>query len=180
MTCCWSWAPSLRGGRGVRRPDHGGTGGVGRRGAGRGADREGRGPRQACRPARARWLRPEALDALGAVREVASGGAPGDGAPGLDRGTVVVRGAGDARLELPGWTRGFVWVGGFRLGRSWPAGPQRALCGPGPVLRRASTTWGCRSWRVRAPPLPPRSCGPCERSRPTGRSPRGRCPWRSG
>ncbi|MGV9573206.1 hypothetical protein ACWDRX_28685, partial [Streptomyces nigra] len=71
----------------------------------------------------------------GAVREVASDGVPGDGAPGLYRGTVVVRGAGDARLELPGWTRGFVWVDGFCLGRYWSAGPQRSLYVPGPVLR---------------------------------------------
>ncbi|MGW7661023.1 glycoside hydrolase family 35 protein [Streptomyces sp. NPDC054756] len=91
--------------------------------------------RQYLHGVRARGLRLEALDAVGAVREVASGGVPGDGAPGLYRGTVVVRGAGDARLELPGWTRGFVWVGGFCLGRYWSAGPQSALYVPGPVLR---------------------------------------------
>jgi len=91
--------------------------------------------RQYLHGVRARGLRLEALDDAGAVREVASGGVPGDGAPGLYRGTVVVRGAGDARLELPGWTRGFVWVGGFCLGRYWSAGPQRALYVPGPVLR---------------------------------------------
>ena len=47
----------------------------------------------------------------------------------------MVRGAGDARLELPGWTRGFVWVNGFNLGRYWSAGPRRALYGPGAGLR---------------------------------------------
>ena len=47
----------------------------------------------------------------------------------------MVRGAGDARLELPGWTRGFVWVNGFNLGRYWSAGPRRSLYVPGPVLR---------------------------------------------
>ncbi len=46
-----------------------------------------------------------------------------------------MRGAGDARLELPGLTRGFVWINGFGLGRYWSAGPQRTLFVPGPVLR---------------------------------------------
>lgn len=46
-----------------------------------------------------------------------------------------MRGAGDAVLELPGWTRGFVWVNGFNLGRYWSTGPQRTLYVPGPVLR---------------------------------------------
>ena len=91
--------------------------------------------RQYLHGVRARGLRLEALDVAGAVRAVASDGVPGDGAPGLYRGTVVVRGAGDARLELPGWTRGFVWVDGFCLGRYWSAGPQRSLYVPGPVLR---------------------------------------------
>jgi hypothetical protein len=46
------------------------------------------------------------------------------GAPaGLYRGTVTVRGVGEARLELPGYTRGFVWINGFDLGRYWSAGP---------------------------------------------------------
>ncbi|WP_405568785.1 beta-galactosidase [Streptomyces sp. NBC_01167] len=57
------------------------------------------------------------------------------GAAGLYRGSAVVEHAGDARLELPGWTRGFVWVNGFCLGRYWAAGPQRSLFVPGPVLR---------------------------------------------
>ncbi|MFP3990698.1 beta-galactosidase family protein [Streptomyces sp. E11-3] len=57
------------------------------------------------------------------------------GAPGLYRGSLEVRGAGDAKLELPGWTRGFVWVNGFNLGRYWAAGPQTSLYVPGPVLR---------------------------------------------
>lgn len=64
-----------------------------------------------------------------------SGGPGTAGGAGLYRGTVTVRGAGDALLELPGWTRGFVWVNGFCLGRYWSVGPQRALYVPGPVLR---------------------------------------------
>lgn len=51
---------------------------------------------------------------------------------------VTVRGAGDACLDLPGWTRGFVWINGFNLGRYWSAGPQRSLYVPGPVLREGT------------------------------------------
>ncbi|MEV0639698.1 beta-galactosidase family protein [Streptomyces sp. NPDC050619] len=80
----------------------------------------------------ARGLR---LDALDDVEGVPLRDLPGVGVPGLYRGTVTVRGAGDACLELPGWTRGFVWINGFNLGRYWSAGPQRSLYVPGPVLR---------------------------------------------
>lgn len=71
-------------------------------------------------------------DGVDAVR---FGALPDEGAPGLYRGTVTVHGAGDARLELPGRTRGFVWINGFNLGRYWSVGPQRSLYVPGPVLR---------------------------------------------
>lgn len=62
-------------------------------------------------------------------------GLPAEDVPGLYRGAVTVCGAGDARLELPGWTRGFAWVNGFGLGRYWCVGPQHSLYVPGPVLR---------------------------------------------
>ncbi|MEV0169781.1 beta-galactosidase family protein [Streptomyces sp. NPDC050803] len=88
--------------------------------------------RQYLHDVRARGLR---LDALDEVTDVPFGELDGVGAPGLYRGTVTVRGAGDALLELPGWTRGFVWVNGFNVGRYWSAGPQRELFVPGPVLR---------------------------------------------
>ncbi|WP_418956462.1 glycoside hydrolase family 35 protein [Streptomyces tritici] len=65
----------------------------------------------------------------------ADGGADGAGGPGLYRLAVEVAGAGDADLALPGWTRGFVWVNGFCLGRYWSVGPQLSLYVPGPVLR---------------------------------------------
>lgn len=55
----------------------------------------------------------------------ASGASGAPGVPGVDH----------AGLELPGWTRGFVWVNGFCLGRYWSVGPQRTLYVPGPVLR---------------------------------------------
>ena len=54
---------------------------------------------------------------------------------GLYRAEFEVRGAGDASLTLPSWTRGFVWVNGFCLGRYWSRGPQESLHVPGPVLR---------------------------------------------
>jgi beta-galactosidase len=94
--------------------------------------------RQYLHDVRARGLRLEALDDVERVRAVPSREVPGDGAPGLFRGTVTVRGAGDARLELPGFTRGFVWINGFGLGRYWSTGPQRSLYVPGPVLREGS------------------------------------------
>ncbi|MGI5453979.1 glycoside hydrolase family 35 protein [Streptomyces sp. CA-249302] len=88
--------------------------------------------RQYLHDVRARGLRLDALDDIGAVALEPLGE---DGAPGLYRGAVTVAGAGDALLELPGWTRGFAWVNGFNLGRYWSAGPQQSLYVPGPVLR---------------------------------------------
>ncbi|WP_097923469.1 beta-galactosidase family protein [Streptomyces sp. wa1063] len=62
----------------------------------------------------------------------ASGASGASGVPGVDH----------AGLELPGWTRGFVWVNGFCLGRYWSVGPQRTLYVPGPVLREgANEVW---------------------------------------
>ncbi|MHA5053479.1 glycoside hydrolase family 35 protein [Streptomyces sp. SD15] len=89
--------------------------------------------RQYVHGVRARGLRLDAFD--DGVGRVPFEGLPPQGARGLYRGTVEVRGAGDALLELPGWTRGFVWVNGFNLGRYWSVGPQRSLYVPGPVLR---------------------------------------------
>ena len=95
---------------------------------------------------RARALRLMAFDEEGAVAKVpfrtVEGGAAEPGAAGLYRGVLEVRGAGDAKLELPGWRRGFVWVNGFCLGRYWSAGPQRGMYVPGPVLREgANEVW---------------------------------------
>ncbi|MFI1656831.1 beta-galactosidase family protein [Streptomyces sp. NPDC020472] len=95
--------------------------------------------RQYLHGVRARALR---LDAFGTetVAEVPFG--PPAEAPGLYRGVLAVAEAGDARLRLPGATRGFVWVNGFCLGRYWSAGPQEALFVPGPVLREgANEVW---------------------------------------
>ncbi|MFD4877010.1 beta-galactosidase family protein [Streptomyces sp. NPDC058420] len=91
--------------------------------------------RQFLHDVRARGLRLDTLDALDDVGAVALRDLPPDDSPGLYQGTVEVHGTGDALLELPGWTRGFVWVNGFNLGRYWSAGPQRELYVPGAVLR---------------------------------------------
>ncbi|MDQ0983902.1 beta-galactosidase family protein [Streptomyces sp. V2I9] len=116
--------------------------------------------RQYLHGVRARGLRLDAFEGADAVAAVpfapvASAAGAGDaGRTGLFRGTFTVEGAaGDAAvasgasrasgaavldhagLELPGWTRGFVWVNGFCLGRYWSVGPQRTLYVPGPVLR---------------------------------------------
>ncbi|MGW0958737.1 glycoside hydrolase family 35 protein [Streptomyces gelaticus] len=94
--------------------------------------------RQYLHGVRARALRLDAFEEPGAVAGVAFGSAEGAGATGLFRGTFEVTGVdgtGHAGLELPGWTRGFVWVNGFGLGRYWSVGAQRTLYVPGPVLR---------------------------------------------
>ncbi|MFF0227531.1 hypothetical protein [Streptomyces sp. NPDC004629] len=60
---------------------------------------------------------------------------PADGAPGLYRGAGTVRGDGDGRLELPVWTRGFVWINGFGPGRLLGDRPAADAVRPGPELR---------------------------------------------
>ncbi|MEU8759121.1 beta-galactosidase family protein [Streptomyces sp. NPDC048659] len=97
--------------------------------------------RQYLHGVRARGLRLDAFEAA-AVARLPFGPVPADAGPGLYRGVVEVAAPGDAALRLPGWTRGFVWVGGHCLGRYWSAGPQESLFVPGPVLRAgANEVW---------------------------------------
>ncbi|MFF9565916.1 beta-galactosidase family protein [Streptomyces sp. NPDC014685] len=94
--------------------------------------------RQYLHGVRAGALRLAAFEEPDAVAGVPFGEVGEAGATGLFRGTFEftgVSGVGHAGLELPGWTRGFVWVNGFGLGRYWSVGPQRTLYVPGPVLR---------------------------------------------
>lgn len=94
--------------------------------------------RQFLHGVRARALRLDAFDGPGALEGVPFVPVDGSGGTGLYRGTFEVAdvsGTGHAGFELPGWTRGFVWVNGFCLGRYWAAGPQRTLYVPGSVLR---------------------------------------------
>ncbi|MGW1104732.1 glycoside hydrolase family 35 protein [Streptomyces sp. NPDC002540] len=104
--------------------------------------------RQFLHGVRARALRLEAFEEPDALAGLAFGSVDGSGEAGrtgLFRGTFEVTevdGIGHAGLELPQWTRGFVWVNGFCLGRYWSAGPQRTLYVPGPVLREgANEVW---------------------------------------
>lgn len=94
--------------------------------------------RQFLHGVRARALRLDAFEDAAAVAGVPFVPLDGSGRGGLYRGSFELAdaaGAGHAGLELPGWTRGFVWVNGFCLGRYWSAGPQHTLYVPGPVLR---------------------------------------------
>ncbi|MET9776961.1 beta-galactosidase family protein [Streptomyces sp. NPDC006367] len=62
-------------------------------------------------------------------------GAEGPG-PVFHRGFLDVAEPADGHLALPGFTKGYVWVNGFCLGRHWEArGPQRTLYLPWPLLR---------------------------------------------
>ncbi|MFJ9828355.1 beta-galactosidase family protein [Streptomyces sp. NPDC101160] len=90
--------------------------------------------RQYLHGVRARGLRLDAFEPA-AVAKVPFGEVPEGSGPGLYAGGLSVPVPGDAYLRLPGWSRGFVWVNGFCLGRYWNAGPQEALFVPGPVLR---------------------------------------------
>ena len=38
-------------------------------------------------------------------------------------------------MRFDGFTKCYVWVNGFNLGRFWNIGPQKALYLPGPLLR---------------------------------------------
>lgn len=50
-------------------------------------------------------------------------------------GNFDVDTVGDTFLELPGWTKGVVWVNGVNLGRYWIVGPQQSLYLPGVYLK---------------------------------------------
>jgi len=58
--------------------------------------------------------------------------------PSLYRGSFHIsrqKGVLDTFLSFPGWTKGFVLVNGFNLGRYWTIGPQQTLYVPAPVLK---------------------------------------------
>ncbi|MEW2566440.1 beta-galactosidase family protein [Streptomyces sp. NPDC047070] len=106
--------------------------------------------RQYLHGVRARALRLDAFDA--GVAGVPFGPLPEAPSPGLYRGTVTVSAPGDARLELPGWTRGFAWLNGFNLGRYWSTGPQPALHIPGPTLKQGQNDIWLLELETAAPP----------------------------
>jgi len=43
-------------------------------------------------------------------------------------------------MSMRGWSRGFVWLNGFNLGRFWNIGPQFSLYVPANVLRKGNNT----------------------------------------
>ena len=55
--------------------------------------------------------------------------------PRFYRGEFHIDEIGDTFLELPGWTKGFVLINDFNLGRYWKIGPQKTLYVPGPILK---------------------------------------------
>lgn len=75
--------------------------------------------------------------ALPALPDLAFDGPAADpaAAAAWHRGTLEVEEPADAFLGLDGFTKGYVWVNGFCLGRYWDRGPQRTLFLPGTVLR---------------------------------------------
>lgn len=51
------------------------------------------------------------------------------------KGTFSARDDADCFVRFDGFTRGYVFVNGFNLGRYWSKGPQRALYLPAPLLK---------------------------------------------
>ncbi|WP_169583194.1 MULTISPECIES: beta-galactosidase family protein [Microbacterium] len=55
---------------------------------------------------------------------------------GVATAELVVDEPGDAFLAFPGFSKGFVWINDFLLGRYWEIGPQETYYVPAPLLRR--------------------------------------------
>jgi beta-galactosidase len=67
-----------------------------------------------------------------------SQGAGGLSGPGFYRGSFNLDRVADTYLDTSMLTKGFVWVNGHNLGRTWNIGPQRSLYVPAPWLRKGS------------------------------------------
>lgn len=76
----------------------------------------------------------DAPDVLSAV-SFTSDAAPSSGEPCLARAVIEVAEPADGFLALPGWTKGYLWLNGFLLGRYWEIGPQVTLYAPAPLWR---------------------------------------------
>ena len=55
--------------------------------------------------------------------------------PKFFRGRFNAKNGGECFVRFDGFTKGYIWVNGFNLGRFWKIGPQRALYLPGALLR---------------------------------------------
>jgi hypothetical protein len=63
---------------------------------------------------------------------------PGTDTPAFYRGSFNVSNVEDTLIDLPGWTKGVVWVNNHNLGRYWVVGPQNQLYLPGCYLVKGS------------------------------------------
>jgi beta-galactosidase len=80
------------------------------------------------------WVtRPLPLE--GILDKIRFGDSLPEAGPAFYRASVTVDEPADAYLALPGWTKGFLWLNGFLLGRYWDVGPQRTLYAPAPLWR---------------------------------------------
>jgi beta-galactosidase len=52
--------------------------------------------------------------------------------------TLTIDAPADGFVALPEWTKGFVWLNGFLLGRYWAIGPQLTLYAPAPLWREGA------------------------------------------
>jgi beta-galactosidase len=56
--------------------------------------------------------------------------------PWFHRGSFTLEKPADTYLDTSALAKGFVWVNGHNLGRTWDIGPQKSLFVPGPWLRK--------------------------------------------
>jgi beta-galactosidase len=56
--------------------------------------------------------------------------------PAFHRGTFTLATVADTYLDVRGLGKGFVWVNGHNLGRTWSVGPQESLYVPAPWLQK--------------------------------------------
>jgi len=56
--------------------------------------------------------------------------------PAFYRSVFTVDEPGDTFVKLAGWTKGFVTINGFNIGRYWHIGPQKTLYVPSTLLKK--------------------------------------------
>jgi len=59
--------------------------------------------------------------------------------PAFYQGSFKADNKADTFIRLRGFTKGYVWVNGFNLGRYWSIGPQQTLYLPAPLLKHENT-----------------------------------------
>ena len=58
--------------------------------------------------------------------------------PAFHRGTFTLASVADTYLDVSKLGKGFVWVNGHNLGRTWRIGPQQSLYLPAPWLQKGA------------------------------------------